>query len=60
MTKQQAIQFFEQKQVRTVWDRGSDTFLHMLIDKQGKIVNADAPVPENEELVTAIKKLLTK
>ena len=33
---------------------------YMLIDKQGKIVNADAPEPENEELVTAIKKLLTK
>lgn len=33
---------------------------YMLIDKQGKIVNADAPVPENEELVTAIKNLLKK
>lgn len=32
---------------------------YMLIDKYGKIVNADAPVPENEELVTAVKKLLT-
>ncbi|MHC1690720.1 MAG: hypothetical protein AB9833_07785 [Bacteroidales bacterium] len=31
---------------------------NILIDKQGKIVNADAPEPENEELVTDIKKLL--
>jgi len=34
--------------------------LNLLLDKQGKVVNADVPVPENEELVTAIKKLLTK
>jgi len=31
---------------------------YMLIDKQGKIVNADAPEPQNDELVTAIMTLL--
>lgn len=33
---------------------------YLLIDKHGKVVNADAPVPENEALIAEIKKLLSK
>lgn len=60
MTQKQAIQLFEERKVRTIWDDETETWYFSVIDVVG--VLTDSPDPNNywKVLKTGLKKRETK